>query len=89
MSGSGARARGCGAGADAQPAINARSAQAAAAIDDNGCTLRTIRVDALVWVFLEILAALAIAVAIVWWTLPRKPKGAGESGEQSGEDRKP
>lgn len=26
------------------------------------------------WVFLEILAALAIAVAIVWWTFPRKPK---------------
>ena len=26
------------------------------------------------WVFLEILAALAIAIAIVWWTFPRKPK---------------
>ena len=26
------------------------------------------------WVFLEVLAALAIAVAIVWWTFPRKPK---------------
>ena len=24
------------------------------------------------WVFLEVLAALAIAVAIVWWTFPRK-----------------
>ena len=24
------------------------------------------------WVFLEITVALAIAVAIVWWTLPRK-----------------
>jgi hypothetical protein len=30
------------------------------------------------WVFLEVLAALAIAVGIVWWTLPRKPKD--ESG---------
>jgi hypothetical protein len=31
------------------------------------------------WVFLEILAALAIAVAIVWWTFPKKPKdGDGE-----------
>ena len=26
------------------------------------------------WVFLEIVAALAIAVAIVWWTFPKKPK---------------
>jgi uncharacterized membrane protein YccC len=24
------------------------------------------------WVFLEIVLALAIAVGIVWWTLPRK-----------------
>jgi len=28
----------------------------------------------MVWVFLEIVAVLAIAVAIVWWTLPKKPK---------------
>lgn len=26
------------------------------------------------WVFLEIALALAIAVGIVWWTLPRKEK---------------
>src|SRR5690349_15739370 len=26
------------------------------------------------WVFLEILAALAIAIAIVWWTFPKPPK---------------
>ena len=26
------------------------------------------------WVFLEIAIALAIAVFIVWWTLPRKRK---------------
>jgi flagellar basal body-associated protein FliL len=26
------------------------------------------------WVLLEVLAALAIAVAIVWWTFPKKPK---------------
>jgi hypothetical protein len=32
------------------------------------------------WVFLEIVAALAIAVGIVWWTLPKKPKAPeGES----------
>ena len=41
------------------------------------------------WVFLEILAALAIAVAIVWWTFPRKPKGREEEGGKTppgGED---
>jgi hypothetical protein len=26
------------------------------------------------WVFLEIALALAIAVGIVWWTLPKKAK---------------
>jgi hypothetical protein len=26
------------------------------------------------WVFLEILAALAIAIAIVWWTFPKAPR---------------
>ena len=26
------------------------------------------------WVMLEIAIALLLAVAIVWWTLPRKPK---------------
>jgi len=26
------------------------------------------------WVFLEIFVALAIAVVIVWWTFPRRPK---------------
>jgi hypothetical protein len=30
------------------------------------------------WVFLEILVALAIAVAIVWWTMPRKPRKRDE-----------
>ena len=28
----------------------------------------------MLWVILEVLAALAIAVAIVWWTFPKKPK---------------
>jgi len=26
------------------------------------------------WVFLEVVLALAIAVGIVWWTMPRRPK---------------
>jgi hypothetical protein len=30
------------------------------------------------WVFLEVLAALAIAIAIVWWTFPRKTKADRE-----------
>ena len=34
--------------------------------------------NSLGWVFLEIVAALAIAVAIVWWTFPKKPKGRDE-----------
>jgi hypothetical protein len=29
----------------------------------------------LFWVFLEIAAALAVAIAIVWWTFPRKKRG--------------
>jgi hypothetical protein len=35
------------------------------------------------WVFLEVLAALLIAVGIVWWTMPRKPKG--KPGPEAGE----
>jgi hypothetical protein len=30
------------------------------------------------WVFLEILGALAIAIAIVWWTFPKKPRDGEE-----------
>jgi hypothetical protein len=37
------------------------------------------RERAMFWVFLEVVLALAIAVGIVWWTLPRKPKGAREA----------
>jgi hypothetical protein len=33
----------------------------------------------LAWVFLEILVALGIAVAIVWWTFPRKSRGEDAS----------
>jgi hypothetical protein len=34
------------------------------------------------WVFLEIAVALGIAVAIVWWTFPRKPRS-----EEAARDR--
>jgi hypothetical protein len=41
------------------------------------------------WVFLEVAAALAIAVGIVWWTIPRTPK-AGEGDTKSpGKDAAP
>jgi len=33
------------------------------------------------WVFLEILVALAIAIAIVWWTFPRKPRTDADRDE--------
>jgi hypothetical protein len=41
------------------------------------------------WVFLEVVAALAIAIGIVWWTLPRKPKAGGDPGARKGEDGPP
>jgi len=37
------------------------------------------------WVFLEIALALAVAVAIVWWTLPKKDRartGAAQDEEK-------
>lgn len=38
------------------------------------------------WLFFEVLLALGIAIAIVWWTLPKKPKPkGGEGGTRSGE----
>jgi hypothetical protein len=30
------------------------------------------------WVFFEILLVLAIAIAIVWWTFPKKPRDGEE-----------
>ena len=38
------------------------------------------------WVFLEVLAALAIAIGIVWWTLPKKDRRGDGPG---GSDPKP
>jgi len=39
------------------------------------------------WVLLEVLVALLIAVAIVWWTFPRKPDADKEPRDRPGEDR--
>jgi hypothetical protein len=47
---------------------------AARTVDDNGRTEFAIRSGRVGWVFLEIVAVLAIAVGIVWWTFPKKPK---------------
>jgi hypothetical protein len=41
------------------------------------------------WVFLEIAAALAIAIGIVWWTMPRKPKARPEEENREGGDEPP
>ena len=52
-----------------------------AAMADNG-RWRRAEENGVEWVFLEILAALAIAVAIVWWTLPKKRKPDDKGGER-------
>jgi hypothetical protein len=41
------------------------------------------------WVFLEVVAALAIAVGIVWWTMPRRPKSKDGGSEPAGKDEPP
>jgi len=41
------------------------------------------------WVFLEVVAALAIAIGIVWWTMPRKPRSGGDAAGKAGEDEPP
>lgn len=40
------------------------------------------------WVFLEIALALGLAVAIVWWTLPRKPKAGDASAGLADKDER-
>lgn len=37
-------------------------------------SFRIAEASRVVWVFLEVLAALAIAIAIVWWTFPKRGK---------------
>jgi hypothetical protein len=41
------------------------------------------------WVFLEVLAALALAVGIVWWTIPRKPKATEVDGKPDAQEPPP
>jgi hypothetical protein len=53
------------------------AAARALAIVDNGLTRDCMEKD-VGWVFLEVVLALAIAVGIVWWTFPKKPKDGGK-----------
>lgn len=73
-------AGGAGVGALAHAASRRATAAAGRRFDDNGNT-RDSKEKAVGWVFLEIVAALAIAVAIVWWTFPKKPPDAGTPRE--------
>lgn len=41
------------------------------------------------WIFLEIVLALAIAVGIVWWTLPRKPRAKPNARAPGDRDEPP
>jgi hypothetical protein len=41
------------------------------------------------WVFLEVTVALAIAIGIVWWTMPRKPRQGTKAGEAADRDDAP
>lgn len=77
----GAAASGTGAGGVAH--ADSSASTAAAAIEDNDGNGIRIGEQALGWVFLEIALALVIAGAIVWWTLPRKPRrgDAGKDGD--------
>jgi hypothetical protein len=68
----------CG-GEEAQPATSASATVAAMA--DNGSLVAIGKEARLAWVFLEIIAALAIAVAIVWWTIPKKGRNGDKGGD--------
>ncbi len=58
-------------------------ARAARTLDDNG---RDAIEEAYVsWVLFEVVLVLGIAVAIVWWTFPKKPHG-GRDAEDPGRD---
>ena len=59
---------------------------AALAMDHNGRSPCSTEEAQVVWVFLEILAALAIAVAIVWWTFPKKPAAQDKEGKERDDD---
>ena len=87
MSGSGARTISRGGGGETQLASASSVTTRTAAVDDNGRTGFVFRRREVGWVFLEIVAVLAIAIGIVWWTLPKKPKdGARPPAKNPPED---
>ncbi len=49
----------------------------ARAMADNDVTRDCMEKD-VGWVMLEVVLALAIAIGIVWWTFPKKPKDGGD-----------
>jgi hypothetical protein len=67
----------------AQPA--ATTAIAAAQSGHNDVVGRRRRKEAtVVWVLLEVLAALAVAIAIVWWTFPKKARSEEGAAPRDG-----
>ena len=52
------------------------------AIEDNALAPFGARERQVGWVFLEIAVALVIAVAIVWWTMPRKTQKREDKDER-------
>jgi hypothetical protein len=79
--GSGAAATGAGCGALAH-AASSNTAIVQVAMPDNGTARNANGEKSLGWVFLEIGVALVVAVLIVWWTLPRKPRDRKEDDER-------
>jgi hypothetical protein len=87
-SASGARATASGFALGSGPLAQAASSVASStpAVDDNDGT-RDSEEKAVGWVFMEIVIALLIAVAIVWWTFPRKPRAEPPREESDREQR--
>jgi hypothetical protein len=71
----------------AQPAATTATATAIAAAQSghNDVVGRRRRKEAtVVWVLLEVLAALAVAIAIVWWTFPKKARSEEGAAPRDG-----
>ena len=80
----GAGQTGFSAGGHSSVACGARGAGVVQAASANAIADNAARTDGgrrVFWVFLEIALALGIAVAIVWWTLPRKRRKDAASHE--------
>jgi len=65
---------GAGGVAQAKSSAQATLAGNIAPKDDNGRNATRIEEVTVGWVLFEVIAALAAAVGIVWWTFPRKPR---------------